>query len=90
MWTYKRGIQTASITFVKSDLPPQIIDSGGHITEMIVSVFRCVVSDFTAFGTPQSGDKITDGTNTYSVQALADKCYHTIGGMLHINTKQVI
>lgn len=89
-WTYKRGIQTATLTLFKSDQPPVVIDQGnGLVIEATVVSFRGKVSDFTAFEKPKNGDKITDGTATFEVMQLGDKCYYTVGGLMHIHTKQV-
>lgn len=90
-WTYSRGQTTATVTLYKADLPPMLIDNGmGQVTEIIMASFRSLFSEFSAvFDKPLRGDKITDGTTNYEVQPLTDKCYYTIGGLLHIHAKRV-
>lgn len=89
-WTYSRGATRATISLYKSDQPPIAIDQGsGLIVEVIQTSFRGLVSSFADFGNPKQGDKITDGASTYEVRPVADKCYYTIGGLIHIHAVQV-
>lgn len=89
-WTYSRGATTGTISFYKSDLPPIIVDGGnGQITEVIMATFRGLFTALAAFGNPARGDRITDGTATFEVQPILDKCFYTVGGMVHIHTKRV-
>lgn len=89
-WTYSRGATTGTISFYKSDLPPTLIDNGaGQVTEIIMASFRGLFSSLSAFGNPARGDRITDGTTTWEVQPVLDKCFYTVGGMVHIHAKRV-
>lgn len=90
-WSYSRGPTSGTVTLYRADLPPVLIDNGnGQLTEIIMASFRGLWSEFTAlFEKPLRGDKITDGTTTYEVQPITDKCYYTVGGLLHIHAKRV-
>ena len=90
-WTYSRGATTGTINFYKSDLPPAIVDNGkGQATEITMASFRGLVSEFEAlFAKPQSGDKITDGTLSYGVQPVLDKCFYVVGGLIHVQAKRI-
>lgn len=90
-WTYSRGATTGTINFYKSDLPPAIVDNGkGQATEITMASFRGLVSEFEAlFAKPQTGDKITDGTLTYGVQPVLDKCFYVVDGLMHIHAKRI-
>lgn len=90
-WAYSRGQTSGTVSFYRADLPPLIVDNGmGQAVEVIMTSFRGLLSEFTAlFEKPLRGDKITDGTTTYEVQPIQDKCYYTVGGLLHIHAKRV-
>ena len=90
-WTYSRGATTGTLNFHKSDLPPAIVDNGkGQATEITMASFRGLVSEFEAlFAKPQTGDKITNGTLTYGVQPVLDKCFYVVDGMMHIHAKRI-
>ena len=89
-WTYSRATQTATIRFYKADVLPALVDTGtGQLTEIIMASFRGLASSLTAFDKPQHGDKITDGTLTYQVQPVIDKCFYTVGGLIHIHAKRI-
>lgn len=90
-WEYSRGPTNATIRFYKADLPPIIIDGGnGQLTEILMASFRGIAADFPDdLGHPTRGDRITNDTLTYEVQAVVDKCWYTIGGMIHIHAKKV-
>lgn len=89
-WTYTRGATTGTIAFYKADLPPSLVDSGtGQLTEVIMASFRGLFTSLAAFDKPLRGDKITDGTLTYEVQPIIDKCYYAVGGLVHIHAKRV-
>lgn len=90
-WTYSRGPTTGTVEFYKADLPPVIVDNGmGQATEIIMASFRGLASTFTAlFDKPLRGDKLTDGTTSYEVQPILDKCYYTVGGLIHLHAKRV-
>ena len=89
-WTYSRATLTATVELFKSDLPPTLVDTGtGQLTEIIMASFRGLASSLTAFDKPQHGDKITDGTLTYQVQPVIDKCFYTVGGLIHIHAKRI-
>lgn len=88
-WTYKRGPLCETVRFYKSEGAPVAIENGGQVTEQIIVTFRGLTSSLAAFGPPQSGDSVSNGTSIYTVRPLIDKCYHTVGGMIHINAKQV-
>ena len=90
-WTYTRpGQAAATIKFYKADLPPTLIDNGtGQLTEIIMASFRGLFTALAAFDKPLRGDKITDGTLTYEVQPIIDKCFYTVGGLVHIHAKRV-
>lgn len=89
-WTYNRGITSDTITFYKSEQPPQVMSNDkGEIIEVILATFRGLTADLSAFGfKPQDGDRITDGTSVFEVRPLVDKCYYTVGGMVHIHAVQ--
>ena len=92
VWTYTRGATSASLTLYFSDgsNTPIVVDKGnGELIEIIMATFRGLVTDFSAFGEPKRGDKITNGTERYEVQPQMDKCSYQVGGMLHIHAKQV-
>lgn len=90
-WTYSRGPTTGTVTFYKADLPPVLIDNGsGLITEVVMASFRGVAATFLGlFGKPLKFDRITDGTKSYEVNPIVDKCYYTVGGLIHIHAKEV-
>ncbi len=89
-WTYRRGQQTDTVTLNKSDQQPVVTDNGsGLITEVITASFRGVASDLSDFGEPKRGDKITDGTLTYEVRPIVDKCFYTVGSLIHIHAQRV-
>lgn len=90
-WTYSRAPVSGTVNFYKSDLPPMIVEGGqGQVTEITMASFRGLVSEFQAlFSTPLRQDRITDGTTTYEVQPMVDKCFYVVGGLIHIHAKQV-
>jgi hypothetical protein len=90
-WTYTQANTTGTLSLYKGDLPPVIVDNGmGQVTEIIMASFRGLRSDFEALcANPLRGDKLTDGTTTYNVQPILDKCFYTVGGMIHIHAKRV-
>lgn len=90
-WTYSRGGTSEAIRLYQADLPPEVTETAsGQVTEIIMASFRGVAADFPAvFANPQSGDRITNGTLTYQVQPLIDKCFYTVGGLIHIHAKRI-
>lgn len=88
-WTYSRGSQSEAISFLKTEQPPLTIENSTSVTEIIIASFRCLTSALVDFGKPKSGDKLTNGTLTFEVRPIVDKCYYTVGGMTHIHTQQV-
>jgi hypothetical protein len=59
------------------------------LTEVILASFRGLNAGLATFGKPARGDRLTDGTLVYEVQPLVDKCFYTVGGMLHIHAKRI-
>lgn len=89
-WTYTRGLITATIRFYQSDEPPALLDTGeGHLVEIILARFRGLTSDLEQFETPLKGDKIDNGVLFYEVVPNVDKCFYTIGSLIHIHAKRV-
>ena len=97
-WTYSRGSVSGTFQLYKSDLPPEVVESGnGQVTEIIMVSFRGLAAmasrnsrTFAAlFEKPAVGDRITNGTLTYQVQPIFDKCFYTVGGLIHIHAKKV-
>lgn len=88
--TYSRGATSATVNLYRADLQPVVVnDSSGQLTEIILASFRGLTTDLARFDTPREGDRITDGTLTYEVRPVVDKCYYTIGGMTHIHAKRI-
>lgn len=90
-WTYSRGATSATVTLYKSDGPPPAVVevAPGQLTEIDQASFRGLTADLTAFTEPRRGDRIQDATEAYEVWPMADKCYYTVGGMIHIHAKRV-
>lgn len=90
-YTYSRGSLSRTIRFYKSDQLSQIVDDGtGMVTEVVNFEFRGLSADLSPFGAAKSGDLISGSTEAFKVlPKLNEKCYHTVGSMVHIYTKQV-
>lgn len=90
-WTYSRGSISSTLQLYKADLQPEVVESGtGQVTEIIMASFRGVAATFAAlFEKPAVGDRVTNGTLTYQVQPIVDKCFYTVGGLIHIHAKRV-